>query len=322
MTPTTRMMSGSTGKTFCAATTLALAHRGQIELDAPLAPIFRDEDWYGSLPNAGALTVRMLLNHTAGFPQFLDLMAFQRAYLFDSVAGNDTAYSPRRMLGFIAGAAPLNAPGKEHNYSDLHYHLVGLLIEKVTGRGYYDVLQDEILARLPVDDIIPANRRDLPGLAAGYARGDLLAALAGGTGKSTGADGALRKTPVLEFTGGGLAVTPRALALFYSRLLHGQVIPASSVHTMLTSTVPVSARPGLDTRYGLGVYITRRPGFGRYISHSGFFPGYNSNVGYFEQHGFAAAVQITTDHGPDINDLWRSLARGVIEILDPTAKFA
>ena len=43
MTPTTRMMSGSTGKTFCAATCLSMVADGLLDLDAPLAPVFRDE---------------------------------------------------------------------------------------------------------------------------------------------------------------------------------------------------------------------------------------------------------------------------------------
>jgi D-alanyl-D-alanine carboxypeptidase len=68
----------------------------------------------------------------------------------------------------------------------------------------------------------------------------------------------------------------------------------------------------VTSSYGLGIFINERAGFGRYISHSGFFPGYTSNVGYFLDHGFAAAVQFNTDHGPDINQALRDLAGGVI----------
>ncbi len=313
MTPSTRLMSGSTGKTFCAATTLSLRDSGVVDLDAPLAPIFRNESWYARLPNASALTLRMLLQHGGGFPQFLALPAFQWAYLADSLSGADTAYSPRRMLGFILDTEPLNAPGAAHSYSDLHYHLVGLTLERVTGRSYWDLLAERVLSRLPNEDILPAVRRDLPGLAAGYARGDLLSALASRTGRTLDRQGHLRQDPSLEYTGGGLAVTPRALADFFARLASGRIVSKETFSEMVSSSLPVNVLgQGVTSAYGLGVYITRRPVLGRYVSHSGYYPGYTSNVAYMLDHGFAVAVQQNTDHGPDINDLLRSLASGVL----------
>ncbi|HEV2364670.1 MAG TPA: serine hydrolase domain-containing protein [Caulobacteraceae bacterium] len=313
MTPATRMMSGSTGKTFCAATCMSLVSEGRLSLDAPIAPIFADEPWYKRLPNAPDLTLRILLMHRAGFPQFLDLADFQSEYLLDSLTGRDVGYSPRKMLSFILGHKPLFPAGHGYHYSDLEYHLVGLTMEKVTGKSYYALLAERVLSKLPTRDIIPSNTPNLPGLAAGYARGDLIQALAGNTGKTTDRPGHLRKNPALEYTGGGLALTPRSLALFYSRLANGEIIPRAAFAEMLASSTFVpTTTPGVDNRYGLGVEITTRPLFGRYINHSGYFPGYNANVAYYFDHGFAAAVQVNTDHGPDIYDLLRSVAKAVI----------
>ena len=306
MTPATRMMSGSTGKTFCAVTVLSMVSDGLLDLDQPLSPLFADEKWYARLPNAQALTLRMLLMHSAGFPQFLELATFQLGYMWDSVRGNDTAYTPRKMLSFILDTAPLNLPGAAHHYSDLHYHLAGLTIEKVTGKSYYVALQQRVLDRLGTYDIIPATSRLLPGLAAGFARGDILAALSGQTGRTTDEKGALRNPPNLEYTGGGLALTPRALADFYIQLLGGKLIQSELVREMFTSSLPITTNPSVVSRYGLGIFINERPEFGRYVSHSGYFPGYVTNAGYFIDHGFAAALQINTDHGPDINDSFRS----------------
>jgi D-alanyl-D-alanine carboxypeptidase len=56
MTPATRLMSGSTGKTFGAATLVSLAESGVLDLDAPIAPAFAYEAWFARLPNARALT--------------------------------------------------------------------------------------------------------------------------------------------------------------------------------------------------------------------------------------------------------------------------
>lgn len=314
MAPATRMMSGSTGKTFCAATLVSLAESGVLDLDAPIAPVFADEAWFARLPNAKALTLRMLLMHGAGFPQFLDVSAFTRSYMWDALTGADIAYSPRKMLSFILDAAPLNAPGEAHAYSDLHYHLAGITAEKITGRPYYDLLAERVLAKLgdPHDDITPANTRAIGRLAAGFARGDVIAALAGMTGRTTDEAGVLRHDPSLEYTGGGLALTPRALARFYWMLARGQIVSPAGFAEMTGSALPVVKTAEVTSSYGLGVLVNERAGFGRYISHSGFFPGYTSNVGYFLDHGFAAAVQFNTDHGPDINQALRDLAGGVI----------
>lgn len=310
--PATRFMSGSTGKTFCAATALRLMEQGVLTLDRPLAPLFRAEPWFERLPNASRLTLRSLLMHAAGFPQFLDEADFQATFLWDSLRGHDVDYSPRRMLSFILDQPPVAAFGTEHHYSDLHYDLVGLAIEKVTGLGYYAAMQQLVLTRLGGSDVLPAIRRDIPLLAAGYARGDLLAAFAGTTGRMTDDRGVLRKSPALEFAGGGLAVTPRALARFYADLAQGRIVSPATVAEMQRSSLVVVQRPGVTSRYGLGIFVTEREGLGRYLSHSGYFPGYNSNVAWFLDHGFAAAVQINTDHGPDINDTLRDLAHAVV----------
>jgi D-alanyl-D-alanine carboxypeptidase len=313
MAPDTRLMGGSTGKTFAAVTALKLVEEGKLSLDAPLAPLFKDTAWYARLPNADALTLRMLLMHTGGFPQFLDVPSFMARYLWDSMRGRSTAYPPEDMLALILDREPLNAPGKAHHYSDLHYHLAGLAMERATGRRYYDLLQERILGPLALTDAVPADRKAIPGLAAGYARGDIIAAVAGQTGRTLDDSGALRNDPSLEWTGGGLALTPRALARFYDALATGRILKPETLALMQSSSLPLPTGPGVKARYGLGAFITERDGFGRYISHSGFFPGYTSNVAHFLDHGLTVAVQFNTDHGPDVNDALRAIAKAVID---------
>jgi D-alanyl-D-alanine carboxypeptidase len=314
MTPDTRLMSGSTGKTFCAALAMQLVTEGKLAPDAKIAPIFADEPWFLRLPNARDLTLRILLMHRGGFPQFLDDFHFQEAFLVDSVLGRDVGYPPRKMLSFILDEKPLFPAGAKYHYSDLHYHLVGLAMEKVEAKGYYHLLQERILSKLPTHDILPTSSPNLPGIAAGYAHGDLIQAVAGNTGKTIDRPGHLRKDPAMEYTGGGLALTPRALALFYSRLANGRVVTPAAFAEMMRSQTPISTTtPSLANGYGLGINVTKRPLFGTYISHSGYFPGYNSNVAYYLDHGFAAAVQVNTDHGPDVYDLLREVAKAVIE---------
>lgn len=312
MTPATRLMSGSTGKTFCAAAAMALVSQGLLALDEAVAPYFKDESWFAGLPNAPRLTPRLLLMHASGFPQFLDVPEFLQTFMGDSIAGRETGYSPQRMLAFIDGKPPA-APLGQHHYSDLNYDLVALTMEKVTGRRYYDLLQELVIRRLGVGDVVPANRRNIPNLACGYASGNEMAAKAGMTGRTTDMHGVLRHDPSLEFAGGGLALTPRALALLYWKLPRGEIVPKAAFDEMLSSRLPLpDGTEGAKIAYGLGVFITERPGLGRYISHSGYYPGYHANVGGFLDHGFSAAFQVNTDTGPDVNNGLRALAREVI----------
>ena len=313
--PQTRFMSGSTGKTFCAATVMALVEAGRITLDQKTHEIFPDDEWYLRLPNARRLTIRHLLTHQGGFPQFLSLPAFQFAYLADALRGRERAYSPHRMLSFIADRAPLFAAGEGFSYSDLHYHLLGLVIERIAGAGYYDALSTNILSKMPrfSAEITPADTRAIDRLAAGYAKGDILARLSGVNGRSTDENGRLRNDPSLEYTGGGLAVTPRSLAEFYWRLARGEIVSAHSFAEMVGSTVAQATNnPAIETGYGLGFYVTRRDGFGTYVSHSGYYPGYTSNVACFLDYGFAVAIQQNSDHGPDLFQRVRDIAAATI----------
>jgi D-alanyl-D-alanine carboxypeptidase len=66
MKPTDRMLAGSVGKTFAAATALLLVKEGKIGLDDRIEKYLGSEPWFSRLPNAKEITVRQLMNHTNG----------------------------------------------------------------------------------------------------------------------------------------------------------------------------------------------------------------------------------------------------------------
>ena len=84
-----------------------------------------------------------------------------------------------RVFGFATGHSdvdeavlddePLFPAGQGYHYSDVHYTLAGLAIEEATGREYYDLLDEFFLDPFELELTLPADRRDLPGLAQGYA---------------------------------------------------------------------------------------------------------------------------------------------------------
>jgi D-alanyl-D-alanine carboxypeptidase len=66
MTAADRMLAGSTGKTFAAASALQLIAEGRIELDDKIEKYLGREPWFPRLPNSNDITVRQLMNHTSG----------------------------------------------------------------------------------------------------------------------------------------------------------------------------------------------------------------------------------------------------------------
>jgi D-alanyl-D-alanine carboxypeptidase len=70
MKPADRMLAGSVGKTFAAATALQLIKEGKIKLDDKIEKYLGGEPWFARLPNAKEITVRQLMNHTSGLVRY------------------------------------------------------------------------------------------------------------------------------------------------------------------------------------------------------------------------------------------------------------
>lgn len=286
MTPKSRMLAGSVGKTFVSATVLALAQEGLLGLDDPIARWFSDDDWFDNLPNGRSITVRHLLAHRAGLVDHVREPAFASA--IRHILNPDSYFKPLDLVAFALNKKPLFEAGRGFSYTDTGYILLGLIIERVSGRTYYSVLDERILSPSGLEDTIPADRRVLDGLAAGYlAEDDPL----GLPVTKTLIGDVLVFHPLNEWTGGGLASTSLDLARWAKRLYEGRAL----AKPYLEELVDCPATPE-SACYGLGVRVRRGP-WGPTYGHSGWFPGYLTQMAYFPDHRLAVALQINTDHG-------------------------
>jgi len=308
MTPETRMLGGSTGKSFAAAVVLALAQEGRLDLDAPLARWLGDRPWFDRLPNADALTLRHLLRHRSGLRDHIHDPAFaavMQARIEDE--GPSAAMAPEAVVRFVLDTAPLFPAGAGYHYSDTNYILAGLAVEAVTDSAYYDVLRVRLLDPLGLTRTAPADRPDLPGLAAGYLEGE---APFGLPPKVT-RDSALVYNPATEWTGGGLVTNPQDLARWAKALYEGAALPGAYRDELLNSVPKDStqqARLGPDVRYGLGVTIYTTP-LGETYGHEGWTPGYRSLFAYYPAHEIAVALQVNALGPYDLTDYAVRLAR-------------
>ena len=278
--PSDRLLAGSIGKTFVAAATLLLVQEGKLNLDDKIERWLGEEKWFGQLPNAKDITLRMLLNHSSGIQNHVDDSSFIKA-LFKNSA-KDIKYE--ELIAYVLNKKPLFAAGKGYNYSDTNYILIGLIVEKATGEALYDEISNKILKPLKLDQTIPSNNLILPQVANGYFQN-----------KPVIVGGKFIVNPQWEWAGGGFASTAEDLARWAKALYAGEVLQKKSLDEMLQSTTT-----GEGAGYGLGVEIVQSK-WGKGYGHDGEFPGYLSDMRYFPKYKIAVAVQVNSDETPEVN---------------------
>ena len=287
MTAATPMLAASIGKTFVAATVVALAAEGKLGLDDPLRRRLGDEDWYGRLPNSETITLRHLLGHRSGLPDHVHEPAFAAAW-----QAGATSLQPRELVGLVLDREPLFPAGEGFAYSDTGYLLLGLVIEQATGAPWETAVQQRIIEPLGLAQTGPSNTRRIPGLANGYVSQPNFLDL---PPQTLAEHGALRWDPAVESSGGGFYSTAGDLASWGAALFSGTVLPPAAVAGMVAGVAASDADP--DSRYGLGVAIITRSAWGPSYGHRGWIPGYTASLRFFPAHDTAIAFMINTDAG-------------------------
>ncbi len=240
-TPATAYQIGSLTKQFTAAAILRLAQDGRLGVDDRITKYLNGlpASWKG-------ITVRQLLNQTSGIPNYregLDMGALLKDY-----TGAD-------ILRMASAKPLLFAPGTKFDYSNTNYHLLGMIVEKVTGKPYGDFLQERFFRPLGMT----ATRLDDPSaVVLNRARGCLW----DGT---TLQNGIFTFSPTLTFGDDGVLSTVGDLTQ-WNAALDGDALlsPASKA---LLWTPPVLPG-GAATEYA-GGWIATRAGGHALVWHNG-----------------------------------------------------
>lgn len=214
-TAETIFQTGSVGKQFTATAVMMLVQDGKVGLDDRISKYFPEAP-----PAWRDITVRHLLAHTSGIPDY----GAEENTMAKGVIDFRKDYTEDELVRTFA-ALPLDfPPGSKWRYSNTGYVLLGVLIHRVTGQFYGDVLQERIFKPLGMTATRIISEADIvPHRSGGYR-------LVGGALKNqnwvspslnTTADGALY-TNVLD-------MAKWDAALYTSRLL-----PAATLATMWT----------------------------------------------------------------------------------------
>ncbi|RDI33198.1 serine hydrolase domain-containing protein [Lentzea flaviverrucosa] len=244
-----RFRAGSITKSFTSAVTLQLAGEGRISLDAPV-----DRYLPGLIDQR--ITVRQLLQMTGGLFNYTNELPFDPQG-FEAIRFK--RWQPEELVA-IATSKPLNfEPGTRWEYNNTNYVILGMLIEKVTGRKYEQVVAQRVLKPLHLDETtFPGNDPEIRGPHA-HSYG-----IVNGQPVDT-----TRWNPSVFWAVGDVITTTRDLDTFYTALLTGKLLePAQRAE--LTKTTAVS------TDYGLGVFVEKAPCGTTIIGHPGGVPGFAS----------------------------------------------
>ena len=306
MKPSDLMLAGSVGKTFAAVVALQLVKEGKLNLDDKIEKYLGKEVWFSRLPNAKDITVRQLMNHSSGLVRY----EFNPKFLKDLNANPDKTWKPEELIAYLFDTKANFEAGKDWDYSDTNYIVLGMIIEKVTGKKYYDLATKRILKPLKFKRTFPQDRQFLKGVVQGYA----------GVGNEfTGKDKMLENgkfiiNPQFEWTGGGMVSNSEDLARWATLMYEGKAFDASLVAEMLNG---VPAKLGRDSKYGLGVIIRKSQTGVLTYGHSGFFPGYMTEMMYFPDKKISVAVQVNTSVP---QNLGKSTARIALEMYEEITK--
>jgi len=305
MKPNDRMLAGSVGKTFAAATALQLIKEGKIALDDRVEKYLGSEKWFSRLPNAKEITVRQLMNHTSGLVRY----EFKEQFTKDLTANPEKVWKPAELVAYLLDEKAPFAAGQGWDYSDTNYIVLGMIIEKVTGKNFYDEATRRLLKPLKLTDTIPQDGPKLKGVVQGYAGPNNPF---GGTDAMI-VNGKFAINPQFEWTGGGYASTAQDLARWAKMIYEGKAFAPELLPQILDGVA--APMLGRETKYGLGVII-RKTVAGTTYGHSGFFPGYMTDMMYFPEHKVALALQVNTSVG---RSLGKPLGRVLVELIEIVA---
>lgn len=137
---TDRFRVASISKLITAIVAMQLVEAGELALDEPVGELLAEYLALPTLdPDARSLTLRELLSHTAGFPQYEGLF-------FSSGASSCRDAAAQGLTGGVSS-------GSSYRYSNMSYCVLGLLIEAATGQPWERVVSERLLEPLGVDDM-------------------------------------------------------------------------------------------------------------------------------------------------------------------------
>ncbi|MFE9353057.1 serine hydrolase domain-containing protein [Streptomyces olivaceoviridis] len=299
MTPDLYTRIGSETKTFTVTALLQLVDQGKVGLDDTIGT------YVGGVPDGDRITLRQLAGMRSGLFNYSEDDDFIKALTSDP----RRPFTPRQLLDYAFRHPVLFPPGEKFFYSNTNLILLGLVVEKESGRHLGDYIRRHILG--------PAGMRHTlfpqgSGFPAPHAQG-----YTDQTANGKVADAA-DWNPSWGWAAGAMISTLDDLRVWAPTVVTGElpcggrlISPATQKQRLITPATPI---PG--TGYGLGIFDVQG-----WIGHNGSLPGYESLTVYLPATRTTLVVLLNTDINHRGQEPSTLFGRAVTQIISPRHVF-
>ncbi len=254
--PGAKFLIYSLTKSFIAAVALRLVTAGELALDAPIMR------WLPRFPNADRITLRQLLQHTSGLPDYGPLQEYHEA-----VRRGDTPWTPEEFLCKTKVNQLRSEPGQQFSYSNVGYMLLGHLMESVRACSLAEILKNEIFEPLRLEQVfLVGSRADL---------GSVLLGPSPYLGSKEQPLNTYEHYDPRWVATGVIAASANEIIRFYQALFTGILLPELLLQEMMRPIMvaPMPNRPWRKPGYGLGLQVDSGYPIGNIYGHTGGGPG-------------------------------------------------
>jgi len=271
----TNFRLASVTKQFTAMAIMLLVHDGKLRYEDRLTDIFPDFPDYGR-----AITIRHLLNHTSGLEDYEDLMPQPDP----SVPVEQVQIQDAGVLDLLKQQKGTKfAPGSKWAYSNSGYVLLGLIVQKVSGKSFPDFLHDRIFAPLKMNNTVAyvRGRNTVSNRAFGHS-------LVAGAWKETD------QSPTSATLGdGGVYSSLEDLAKWDRALRQNKLLSRRELQAALAPVAVPEGQPtepdGSPAAYGFGWFLNPYKGRNR-MWHYGGTMGFRTAIQRFEKESLTIVI--------------------------------
>jgi D-alanyl-D-alanine carboxypeptidase len=280
----------SVTKQFTAAAVLMLVEDGKVSLDGKITDIL------AGLPAAWApVTVRHLLTHTSGIKSYTDVLGAQKT-------PDSQVFTSDQILALVKDAPLTFTPGEKYAYSNTGYYLLGMIVEKASGKPYATFLADRIFKPLGMTSTGLDDYGDVrPIRAKGYATADSVTKPAEHT------------HPTQPVAAGALVSTIVDLVKWDAALAARKLLKPASYEAMWT---PMRLNDGKPSTYAMGWQVDPYRGHARQ-AHGGGISGFSTFIARFPADKVTIVALINQGGGAA-----GALVNGIADIYVPGVKEA
>ena len=246
-------------KTLIATASLHLVGKGLLELDAPVQSYCTD------FPLDTSITLRHLLSHTSGLPDYGGVSAYSEAVK----ANPCSPWSTKVFLDLVYKGLQF-VPGEGWAYSNIGYLLIKGILEKTTGLSLQKLLERVVFSPLALKStFVPKNLDDVD-LTPGY------------TAFFSGDVQDMSRIYHPSWVAHSVVIsTASELAKIIDALFRGQILDLPLVEQMSRPIHRLGKYPLFELGYGLGLFIDIESPYGRVAGHTGEGPGYSVAAFHF-----------------------------------------